>query len=267
MEWSQQLAQLVWPDTAWVETCCGPTNVRAAWFQGRRLACGCWQRVCPLRHEHFWPAPSGGIHHRHIRSTVRRRCGIDIPSANIADPVVRILERPEEDGRQFEDRAALMEAVRRGAGARSVQVRRMSLHKSGPNGTLCEQVRWFANAHVIIVAHGAATTNAIFADPGALIIDVLPFAYRHEPSAPSDYYAALLLGTDVRYMQMSTIRPRTQPLQANRMMHLTGLDAGQCQADKDCRLAYRDHCCMRLDAPQLEVLQGAIARHLAPTRV
>ena len=44
------------------------------------------------------------------------------------------------------------------------------------------QLAWFAGAAVLITPHGAANALAAFADRHALVVEVLPYAYR--PEAP-----------------------------------------------------------------------------------
>ena len=284
LPWSRALAHAVIPQARWVETCCGPTNVRAAWFQGRRELCGCFQTVCPLRYTHFWPGANGSAAHRAIRQAVWQRCGI----RDVQPVAVRLLEREISDGRQLESRPAVVTALRHATAAQHLgqfEEKRMVL-AARVNGsaahvpgdvllpTLCEQAAWFANARVIVLAHGAATTNAIFASPGTLIIDIVPYAYRHEPAAPSEYYEALLAGTDVGYRMLASVLPQTPlggvrgrtrtkatpPSQISKS--LAGKSEVACRDDKSCRLAYRDHCCMRLDDAQQATLQKIIRDHL-----
>lgn len=266
MAWSQEFARAVLPSATWIETCCGPVNVKASWYQGRRKLCGCFQRVCPLRFESFWP--TGGSAAQTIRELARRVCGLPGSNSRLRQPImVRLLERASRDGRQLEARPALLAAIESASGAKpelmTAEIRSPASGGSHRNfSTLCEQVRWFANADVIVVAHGAATTNAIFADAGALVIDIAPFAYHHEPSAPSEYYATLLNGTDIQYRLLHTARPHAALVGASaaRIEHATTLDADRCRNDKTCRIAYRDHCCMRLEDAQLKTLQRLIRR-------
>ena len=60
---------------------------------------------------------------------------------------------------------------------------------SGSNASafLCAQAAWYANAAIVVTVHGSQTTNAIFADEGALVVDVQPYAYKPEASAPREY--------------------------------------------------------------------------------
>ena len=286
LAWSRAVYHVMFPQTRWVETCCGPTNVRAAWFRGHRELCGCFQLVCPLRFTSIWPGHNGSLAHRTVRSTVVRRCGLARSDGSArgagAAPVVRLLERDARDGRQFEERSRLMAAIAQASGNAVVEHVRLTMLAQRPNGsaasasgpellpTLCEQARWFVGADVIVLAHGAASTNAIFADSSALIVDVAPYAYRHEPSAPSEYYEALLAGTDVAYRLLPSARPRT-PLAAahhkskNLPKHAVTQSEDSCRAEKSCRLAYRDHCCMLLDETKLLTLISLISGHLATT--
>lgn len=317
MAWSRELLGAVLPRVRWIETCCGPTNVRAAWYQGRRRACGCYQRVCPLQFERFWspaaaqrmdrdwrrgnstttqdrapvlPHGRGSKTHDSVRAIVRAHCGIDEgghratartqrrrprsvgQGEHEARVRVRLLERAPKDGRQFEDRDLLLASIRHAAGtgyvdivramvpAAAVEVDRAAVNASA--SVLCDQVRWFAGAEVVVLAHGAATTNAIFADPGALVIDVAPYAYRHEPNAPSEYYEALLEGTDITYHLLHTARPGAAlPSASPKSALAAAADVERCRQEKACRTAYRGHCCMRLDRTGLEQLQSLIIQH------
>ena len=95
-------------------------------------------------------------------------------------------------------------------------------------------------------ARGSQLTNAIFADANARVIDLQPYAYKPESSAPSDYYAALLERTDVRYTPLASARPAAPPAlkgahpHANRTTASFGDDERACRDDSLCRLSYRD---------------------------
>ena len=80
--------------------------------------------MCPQRFADFWPAAHNGSKmYRLLRDAVRQRCGL--PAANASAngtwrPIVRLLERPPESGRQLEEREALvsmLEQVARSVGA------------------------------------------------------------------------------------------------------------------------------------------------------
>jgi len=276
--------------------------VRAHWFHAHRRACGCFQKVCPLRFERFWAQAnlngSRDATHRLIRQRVRNYCKFPASAPRLWEKAswrwqhplqqgernggeqltVRLLERSQADGRQLEGsaRAALVATITRATGAHPLFVRAStpthtaseprgdgSSFRANHSSVLCEQVRWFADVDVVVVMHGAATTNALWADANTLVIDVAPYAYRHEPSAPSEYYEALLDGTDVSYMLLRTPRP-IAPLStasATGVQYSTTLVAEQCSADKACRLAYRDHCCISLDEDALLNVERAIVQH------
>ena len=278
LAWSHALVSSMLPKARWMETCCGPDNVRARWFEGRRYRCGCWQKVCPVRYQQFWPGMNGSAAHGQIRAHVRKLCGLHPHGgAALASSVVRVLERGQQQSRQIQEVGGLMKAISGavGDGRRAERVRAevadpiLPLAGGDSNRTaatllphLCEQVRWFANARVVVVAHGAATTNAIFADSGALVVDLLPFAYRAEPSAPGEYYEALLANTDVLYRQQRSSRPRDSPQHGMHERHHVKLDEQHCREEKACRVAFRDHSRIALDRAALRELQLTISSHL-----
>ena len=273
-----------------------------------------------------------------VREAVRRSCGINggVRAAGRARTTVRLLQRPPGTSRQLEDRELLVAAwgaparqqlgslrVRDGGASSSARSPRVASERdhddvvveesvadvsahppSNASSTslasfLCEQVRWFAHANVVLVAHGAQTTNAIWADAHALIVDLLPYAHKHEPSAPSDYYAALLHNTDVEYRMLRTQRPTRAPAlkgahgggggaaaggsrapsagsaaaSARRFMPSAAQEeaggltsealASRCREDKVCRVAYRDGGDIRIGEAGLRELRALVRQHVA----
>ena len=237
--WALALVELLLPRTRIVSTCCGKEKVAARWWTGSRRVCPCWQRVCPERSDAgFWPPPTGVAAHAALRAAARDACQLR------GAPVrhrrrVRLLLRPKETGRQLEDEAEVL-ATLRALGATDVAV------ADGNTSGICPQIAWFAGASVVVSVHGSQLTNAIFADANARVIDLQPYAYKPESSAPSDYYAALLERTDVRYTPLASARPAAPPAlkgahpHANRTTASFGEDERACRDDSLCRLSYRD---------------------------
>jgi len=283
MPWTRALASLVLPNTTWEETCCGPANVAAKWWLGQRRICSCWQKICLQRRPAFWPGRRGSIAHARLRKIVRERCGLHLLGGGAEHhrgAVVRVLERPSRDGRQIENREEFLRVVRGAVSGAHVEFAVTAVSERAlptwqdANRTragtledgrissapfLCEQVRWFAGASIIVLTHGAQTTNAIFADPGATVIDVTPYGHQPSPSAPAEYYGALLQNTDINYItQQASAHPRT-PLSTKAAQTLQKADVAQsserCRTQWACTVAFRDHCCMRLSQQDLADLR------------
>ena len=47
-----------------------------------------------------------------------------------------------------------------------------------PHGCVRPQVAWFSGVDAVVLAHGAASTNAIFMPNGTAVVEVLPWPHR-----------------------------------------------------------------------------------------
>jgi hypothetical protein len=303
--WARALVGVILPHTQLVSTCCGREKVAATWWRGVRRVCPCWQRICPgySSRPAFWPGASGRAAHSLIRAAVRGRCGLSsLPSvASAHAPVVRLLLRPGSS-RQLEDAARVLAAVHsvtgeraevavsdadallkragnvRGshAGANHVGGDHAGIQHAGnasvaaDTSFLCDQARWYAHADVVLSVHGSQTTNALFADAHAWIVDLQPYAYTPTASAPQDYYAALLQNTDVRYLALPSAKPAATPFHKGasdekRLVIDARVrdDPEKCRRDTRCRLAYRDGGNISLGDEGMRVLRRILGERLA----
>lgn len=298
--WTKSLVAMLLPETRLISTCCGRDKVAARWWTGRRHVCPCWQRVCPERRDGaraaFWPGDEGRAAHHHIRQALLRQCRHPTNLAREAATTVRLVTRPKTAGRQLEDTAALLVMLRSIRGVERVEVV-VADHAAGPVGShngstnaaafLCSQAAWYANAKVVITVHGSQNTNAIFADDETLVIDLLPYGYAPEAAAPTDYYAAVLENTGVRYVKMATSQPAAPPRlkgdpAATHQQHHYSSNAtrhsasswwtlvskpirdspARCSMDKRCRLAYRDGGEINIGEASLRRIKELISREL-----
>ena len=277
--WARSLVGLLLPQTHLVSTCC-KEKVAALWWTGQRRVCGCWQRVCPGPADSipdplsFWPGAAGREAHLTFRRVVRMRCRALAPRPlwrGASERTVKLVTRPSWAGRKLEDEAQLLGLLlRRGVrDARNVVAETKTEDVTNYNRSaawFCDQVYWYAHAQVVVSVHGSQLTNALFADSGAVVIDIQPYAYRPEAAAPRDYYAALLDNTDVTYTPVASARPSVLPrLKGDPVRAVSFIDGGgssehahnstdvlnpqdlenrerssRCARDKRCRLAYRD---------------------------
>lgn len=206
--WTSAVTELLLPQTRVVSTCCGKEKIAASWWTGERRVCACWQRVCPDAESRatsmsFWPGRAGKLAHVALRRAVRMHCRAHSPTYARDERlarrggVVRLVTRPAWAGRQLEDASQTLTALRAISGVKQAsvavadvaQARAATGRGSGSNASafLCAQAAWYANAAIVVTVHGSQTTNAIFADEGALVVDVQPYAYKPEASAPRDY--------------------------------------------------------------------------------
>ena len=299
MPLTRALVAALLPGTRWHETCCGREKVAARWWTGAREQCSCWQKVCTARFSAFWPdGASGWAAHRAIRDAAHAHCAlgrrVPAPSAHPqrghghgrGRVVLRLLERPGGAARQWDERDLLLETLREAAGGGAgvtVETRRLaaSLEANGtalaPGSRLCDQLGWFVGAAVLVTPHGAANALAAFADAGALVVEVLPYAYKPESPVPTNFIAALLANTDIAYMELRSALPLAPPAKVNaasshghgaraasarapaHLSHPLSHDEAACREDKACRLAFRDAAGLRLAAPSRRQLRSAIA--------
>ena len=279
MDWTRALISISLPGTQIVSTCCGKEKVAARWWTGQRRTCPCWQRVCPgaSANSVFWPGRAGRAAHAILRAAVHASCDRMHPvGLSSTGPVrVRVLLRPASSGRQLEDEAQLLAALRSAVGESNlkVAVSDASAIVQPTNGSranahtafLCAQAMWYRDARFVVSVHGAQTTNAIFADAGATIVDVQPYSHKPTSAAPQDYYAALLENTDVRYIALATTRPAAAPklkgdLKAGGVIDpLIRENAERCREDTRCRLAYRDGGNIRVGKAGLQRLRQLVA--------
>lgn len=284
LPWTRALAAHALPHTRVVSTCCGKEKVAAKWWTGERRVCPCWQRVCPGASAHpaaFWPGESGRAAHAQLRIAVRAKCPASSAARGRGRTRVRLLLRPAGSARQLENTAEVLAVLHEVVGSSDLVDVAISDAASLPlanasdphllSAFLCAQAAWYAESEVIVSVHGAQTTNAIFGDSGATIIDLQPYAHKPASAAPKDYYEALLENTDVGYITLASERPDTPPRLKGDVKSGGAIDpavrddAARCRDDSRCRLAYRDGGNIRVGPAGLRELRRIVSRALGPS--
>lgn len=140
---------------------------------------------------------SYGLYARNTLLPIRRRLGVEEPGEQ---DLVLYLDRPPDVIRSVANRDALLEAIRKRLRGTSHRLEIFRARGPGADRAL------FERAKVIVGPHGGAFANAIFARPGAHVVEFLPI-YRlyREGAQPRPVFWGLAQGCGLEYW---TTEPR-----------------------------------------------------------
>ena len=101
---------------------------------------------------------------------------------------------------------------------------------------LCEQVRWFHGASLVVSPHGAHLTNALWLAEGAMLLEVMPWGMWAYPRT----YTGLLKGSGVLHKRLLSLRPPPDAPHYNATPDgAPELDQHRCYKNEACRRFYR----------------------------
>jgi len=240
MDWSRELLQATMPKT---ELSMGPDAPQPRACSGGVAAV---RRIRPIVREAQW---RGTGTHAKARAAVYKSCGLR-EAASGGSFVVRVLERADAaeavsraaqraemcGGGGLKRRLAKTEALAAAASAAAnnagvaIVFQNVTIPNDNP-GSLCDQVRRFHGADVLISIHGAHLVNAPFLQAGALLFEVLPFAHKKK-----QHHSRLLLQTDIAYDKLCGVRP----IGLGPAHHDEKFCEGRSQAARTCSAKARD---------------------------
>ena len=128
---------------------------------------------------------------------------------------------------------------------------------------ICTQARWVQGATVVLSAHGAHLTNALWMARGALLVEVMPWGmWSYEG------YRGLMRGGGVLHTRILSNRP--PPSQPHWRDNATAggapvqeYDEGRCESREGCRRFYR--ACSALYFGRQQLCE-ALTQHVAAAR-
>lgn len=121
---------------------------------------------------------------------------------------------------------------------------------AGANTHLCEQLRVWQGARLVITPHGAQINNALFAHPRTVLVEVMPWAKRQYGG-----HTALLKYSDIVHTRVYSRRPPASEGQWGN----GGYSEATCEARETCARFFRDHTNLHVDPRELHtVLQEAL---------
>ena len=161
----------------------------------------------------------------------------------------------EAERRPFANLSALVGSLRRAMPGASVRVSVTSAKAS-----ICTQARWLHSASVVVSAHGAHLTNALWMRRGATLIEVMPWAMWSYEGYEGLFRAAGLAHERIRserpppdaphwrhnVSNSSTVGDAVEP-PLGRLEY----DQSRCSRIQECRLFYRAHSALRFGEPEL----------------
>ena len=169
--------------------------------------------------------------------------------------------------RSFANLSALIRNLRQAVPRASVRV----VTTSG-NASICTQARWVHSATVLVTAHGAHLTNALWMARGAVLVEVMPWGMWNYEG-----YRGLFRGGGIQLARIHSDRPPPTDPHWLRYGATTSSNATtaadpnatqeynqcRCGAHEGCRRFYRAHSALYFGRAQLCL---ALQQHVAATR-
>lgn len=203
MEWSASVFSLLLPNTTLVAPRAAITAMR------------CRQELCPHGRRVRFRAvgPTGGKRGYfaspstppRVRALVMRACGLPQPTVGPRLRVVHLV-RYVAAGRNTSARAGRRQMIDEEEVHATIRAlapdAELVVRTSPAGGSVCEQVRWLDGVGVVLTAHGSQLNNLVFAPPGLLLLEVLPWGLAGYPG-----HRAMLRYSGIRHVQLGSMRP------------------------------------------------------------